>query len=88
MLAVLSILGELGIMPIEGLLLIALCRYQHTRPHDSLVRVVSGLAIRFPKFTGRYGDDRSREQATTREIIGMYRSQLKKLSENPTPETT
>ncbi len=55
----------------------------------NMVRAGAGLAIRFPRFTGRYRDDKSPEQATTaREIIGMYRSQLKKLSDNPTLETT
>ena len=54
----------------------------------NIVRTGAGLAIRFPRFTGRYRDDKSPEQATTtKEIIGMYRSQLKKLSENPAPET-
>ncbi len=55
----------------------------------NIVRAGAGLAIRFPRFTGRYRDDKSPEQATTtKEIIGTYRSQLKKLSENPTIETT
>jgi len=37
-----------------------------------------GLAIRFPRFTGRYRSDKSPEQATTeREIIEMYKSQKK-----------
>lgn len=54
----------------------------------NIVRPGAGLAIRFPRFTGRYRDDKAPEQATTtREIIGMYRSQLKKLSENPILET-
>ena len=53
------------------------------------VRSGAGLAIRFPRFTSRYREDKSPEQATSaNEIIGMYRSQLKKLSENTTPETT
>jgi DNA ligase 1 len=55
----------------------------------NIVRTGAGLAIRFPRFTGRYRDDKSPEQSTTtKEIIGMYRSQLKKLRENPTPEIT
>ncbi len=38
----------------------------------------AGLAIRFPRFTGRYRDDKSPEQATTeKEIIEMYHSQRK-----------
>ena len=37
-----------------------------------------GLAIRFPRFTGRYRFDKSPEQATTeKELIEMYRSQKK-----------
>ncbi len=48
------------------------------------VRKGAGLAIRFPRFTGRYRDDKSPEQSTsTTEIIEMYRSQLKRLSEGP-----
>ncbi len=47
----------------------------------NVVRAGAGLAIRFPRFTGRYREDKSAEQATTtKEIIGMYQSQLKKLS--------
>src|SRR6266571_2971991 len=49
----------------------------------NIVRTGAGLAIRFPRFIGRYREDKSPEQVTTtKEIIGMYRSQLKKLSEN------
>ncbi len=37
-----------------------------------------GLAIRFPRFTGRYRFDKSPEQATTeKELIEMFRSQKK-----------
>ncbi|HLE64497.1 MAG TPA: DNA ligase, partial [Candidatus Bathyarchaeia archaeon] len=51
------------------------------------VRHGTGLAIRFPRFTGRYRDDKSPEQSTsTREIIEMYKSQLKHVSETPTAE--
>jgi len=40
----------------------------------------SGLAIRFPRFTGNYRLDKSAEDATTaKEIADMYRSQLKRL---------
>ncbi len=31
----------------------------------NIVRAGSGLTIRFPRFTGRYRDDKSPEQATT-----------------------
>jgi len=45
------------------------------------VRKGSGLAIRFPRFT-RWRDDKGAEEATTvQEIVDMYRSQLKTLSE-------
>lgn len=41
----------------------------------------AGLAIRFPRFTGKYRQDKASEDATTeQEIIGMYQSQLQRLS--------
>jgi DNA ligase-1 len=53
----------------------------HTCAMDS-IRKGSGLAIRFPRFTGNYRDDKSPEDATTStEIVEMYRSQLKKIDE-------
>ena len=53
----------------------------HTCAMDS-VRKGSGLAIRFPRFTGNYRIDKSAEDATTvSEIIEMYRKQLKRISE-------
>ncbi len=46
------------------------------------VRKGSGLAIRFPRFTGNYRIDKSPEDATTtNEIIKMYERQLKKIAE-------
>ncbi|MEM3081662.1 MAG: ATP-dependent DNA ligase, partial [Nitrososphaerota archaeon] len=43
-----------------------------------VLRKDAGLAVRFPRFTGRYRDDKSPEDATTvGEIIEMYKSQLK-----------
>ena len=40
----------------------------------------SGLAIRFPRFTGNYRMDKSSEDATTTgEMIEMYRKQMKKI---------
>jgi len=44
-----------------------------------VIRKGSGLAIRFPRFTGNYRLDKSAEDATTsREIVKMYHNQLKK----------
>jgi DNA ligase-1 len=52
----------------------------HTCAMDS-VRKGSGLAIRFPRFTGNYRQDKAAEDATTSsEIVEMYRSQLKKIA--------
>jgi DNA ligase-1 len=46
----------------------------------NVIRENSGLAIRFPRFTGKYRVDKSAEDATTTsEIVEMYRSQLKKI---------
>jgi len=53
----------------------------HTCAMDS-IRKGSGLAIRFPRFTGNYRPDKAPEDATTSgEILEMYRNQLKKISE-------
>jgi DNA ligase-1 len=44
------------------------------------VREGSGLAIRFPRFTGKWREDKRPEDATTvEEVLGMYRRQLKAL---------
>jgi len=54
----------------------------HTCAMDA-IRQGSGLAIRFPRFTGNYRFDKAPEDATTvSEIIEMYRKQLKKISES------
>jgi DNA ligase-1 len=46
------------------------------------IRKESGLAIRFPRFTGNYRLDKAAEDATTiEEIVEMYQSQLKKVAE-------
>ena len=46
----------------------------------NIVREGSGLAIRFPRFTGKYRDDKAPEDATTEdEILEMYQKQLKKI---------
>lgn len=45
-----------------------------------IIRKDAGLAIRFPRFTGRWREDKAPENATTtQEIIDMYKRQLKKL---------
>jgi DNA ligase-1 len=46
------------------------------------IRKGSGLAIRFPRFTGNYRVDKAAEDATTSaEVVEMYRGQLKQISE-------
>ena len=53
----------------------------HTAAIDA-IRKGSGLAIRFPRFTGNYRLDKAAEDATAvKEIIEMYQSQLKKVAE-------
>jgi DNA ligase-1 len=54
----------------------------HTCAMDS-IRKGSGLAIRFPRFTGKYRTDKAPEDATdSAEVVEMYRAQLKKISES------
>ena len=46
------------------------------------IRKGSGLAIRFPRFTGNYRTDKSPQDATnSKEVLGMYTAQLKKIGE-------
>ena len=53
----------------------------HTCAMDA-IRRGSGLAIRFPRFTGNYRVDKAAEDATTtQEVTEMYRKQLKKINE-------
>ncbi|MEM3726542.1 MAG: ATP-dependent DNA ligase [Candidatus Bathyarchaeia archaeon] len=53
----------------------------HTCAMDA-IRKGSGLAIRFPRFTGNYRLDKAAEDATNvSEIIEMYQRQLKKIVE-------
>lgn len=55
----------------------------HMAAMDS-IRKGSGMAIRFPRFTGRYRTDKSPEDATTsKEIVEMYNRQLKKIGDPP-----
>jgi len=52
----------------------------HTCAMD-VIRKGSGLAIRFPRFTGNYRLDKSAEDATSvKEVVQMYRGQLKKVA--------
>ena len=45
-----------------------------------VIKKETGLAIRFPRFTGRWRDDKSPEEATTsKEIVEMYKAKLKKV---------
>jgi DNA ligase 1 len=54
----------------------------HTCAMDS-IRRGSGLAIRFPRFTGKYRTDKAPEDATSSaEVVEMYQGQLKKISES------
>jgi DNA ligase-1 len=51
------------------------------------IRQGAGLAVRFPRFTGKYREDKSPEDCTTTdEVVEMYRAQLKKVSEKHTTE--
>lgn len=51
----------------------------HTCARD-VIEKGSGLAIRFPRFTGRWRDDKSPEEATTtKELVEMYKNQIKKI---------
>jgi DNA ligase 1 len=53
----------------------------HPAGMDS-VRKGSGLALRFPKFTGKIRDEKGPQDATTvKEIVEMYRLQNKKIKE-------
>jgi DNA ligase 1 len=55
----------------------------HTSGINS-VRPGAGLAIRFPRFTGRYRTEKAAEDATTtQEIVEMYNNQLKKIDAKP-----
>jgi DNA ligase-1 len=60
----------------------------HTAGFGSIAKD-AGLAIRFPRFTGRYRFDKSPEDATTvDEVIEMYKSQLKAIQPKEEVEPT
>jgi DNA ligase-1 len=51
----------------------------HTCARD-IVKKGTGLALRFPRFTGNWRSDKAPEDATTREeVLEIFRSQLKKI---------
>jgi DNA ligase-1 len=59
----------------------------HTCCMDS-IRKDSGLALRFPKYTGKIRDDKAPEDATSvNEILEMYKSQLKRVETEAASET-
>lgn len=49
-----------------------------------VIRPGAGLALRFPRYTGKLRTDKGPEDATTvAELVEMYRSQIKKIEETP-----
>ncbi len=53
-----------------------------------VVRPDAGLALRFPRFTGRWRDDKGPEEATTtHELVSLFRSQIRQAAKPPTVET-
>jgi DNA ligase-1 len=65
---VLEVIGaEITFSPIH------MCAYGKLKPK-------AGLAVRFPRFTGRFRDDKAPEDATNaEEVINIYKSQMKKI---------
>jgi len=60
----------------------------HTAARDA-IRPGAGLAIRFPRFTGRWRDDKGPEDATTtKELLEMYRGQMKQAKREPRISST
>ncbi len=54
----------------------------HTCARDA-IRKGAGLAVRFPRFTGKWRDDKKPEDATSqKELLEMYRGQLKAVKED------
>lgn len=52
----------------------------------NLIREGSGMALRFPRFTGKLRNDKRPEDATSvKEVVEMYREQRKVVRAEPTP---
>jgi DNA ligase 1 len=59
------------------------------RAEVGAVRAGAGLALRFPRFTGRYRDDKAPTEATTsQELLRMYRSQVRQTAPADSDSTT
>ena len=57
------------------------------RAAEGAVRAGAGLALRFPRFTGRFRDDKSATGATTsEELLHMYRAQVRHAADAPATE--
>ena len=51
------------------------------------IRPDAGLALRFPRFTGRWRDDKDAENATTtKELLSLYQTQVRQISKTATGE--
>jgi DNA ligase-1 len=51
------------------------------RAAQGAVREDAGLALRFPRFTGRFREDKAPDEATTvAELLAMYRQQVRQMS--------
>jgi DNA ligase-1 len=54
----------------------------------NVIREGLGLALRFPKFTGKIRDDKKPEDATSvKELVDLYKKQLKVSGSSPRPTT-
>jgi DNA ligase 1 len=52
-----------------------------------VIRPDAGLALRFPRFTGRWRDDKDAENATTtKELISLYHTQVRQISKKSAGE--